>query len=121
MSMSRSVRTAGLAGALALAAAPLTAQQSPLANFVLAGYGSAEYIAGMDDFQSSFEASVSPVILYRMGDDLLFETELELEVEGASTNTALEYAQVDYLGFERLVFSVGKFLLPFGVFGERLH
>ena len=121
MSLTPGTRTAGLAVALALAALPLTAQQSPLANVVLAGYGSADYSAGMDDFQSGFEASVSPVILYRIGDDLLFEAELELEVEGSSTNTALEYAQVDYLGFDRLLFSFGKFLLPFGVFGERLH
>lgn len=121
MSLTRSLRAGGLAGALALAALPLTAQQSPLTDVVLAGYGSASYTAGMDDFESGFEASVSPVLLYRIGDDLLFEAELELEVEGANTNTALEYAQVDYLGFDRMVFSFGKFLLPFGVFGERLH
>lgn len=112
--------TTAVACSLALAV-PLAAQESPLADFVLTGYGTASYDAGLDDFESGFTASVSPVLLYRMGDDLLFESELEFEVEGAGTNLVLEYAQVDYLGFERFQVSVGKFLLPFGVFGERLH
>jgi hypothetical protein len=110
-----------MASALALVVAPLAAQETPLSDFVLAGYGSAGYSAGLDGFSSNFTASVAPVLLYRMGDDLLFEAELEFGVEGTRTETGLEYAQVDYLGFERLQLSFGKFLLPFGVFGERLH
>lgn len=121
MTMLRSLRIGAMAGALALVVAPLAAQETPLSDFVLAGYGSAGYSAGLDEFSSNFTASVAPVLLYRMGDALLFEAEIEFGVEGASTETGLEYAQVDYLGFERLQLTVGKFLLPFGVFGERLH
>lgn len=121
MTILRSLRIGAMASALAFVVAPLAAQETPLSDFVLAGYGSAGYGAGLDGFASNFTASVAPVLLYRMGDDLLFEAELEFGVEGTRTETGLEYAQVDYLGFDRLQLTVGKFLLPFGVFGERLH
>ena len=108
-----------------LAALPTKAQtgvRSPLANTVLAGYGSTTFSAiNNDKFVSNFTASVSPVILYSMGSDFLFETELEFGLSGQVTTTSLEYAQIDYLGFERVVVIAGKFLLPFGVFSERLH
>ncbi len=89
---------------------------------VLAGYGTATYEGTLsDDYPNDFSASVSPVILYSMGGDVLFETELEFGLSGDRTTTMLEYAQIDYLGFDRLQIVAGKFLLPFGVFGERLH
>lgn len=96
---------------------------SPLASFVLSGYGSAEYGAfyTSDEFANDFTASVSPVILFQMGRDFLFETELEFGLSGEVTTTTLEYAQIDYLGLDRVIVSFGKFLMPFGLFGERLH
>lgn len=116
----RSALTGTLAS-LAFVAVPLAAQETPLSNFVLAGYGSALYGAGLDGFDSDFAASISPVLLYSLGDDILFEAELEFGLEGTGTQTVLEYAQLDYLGFDRAQLTIGKFLLPFGVFGERLH
>jgi len=74
-----------------------------------------------DGFANDFTASVSPVFLYNMGGDILFETELEFGLSGEATTTSLEYAQIDYLGFDRVQFIAGKFLLPFGLFSERLH
>lgn len=97
----------------------------PLSNVVIAGYGSALYGAtlghDLDSTPNDFSASISPVILFGMGEDLLFESELEFGVSGPTTTTTLEYAQIDYLGFDKFQFIAGKFLLPFGVFGERLH
>lgn len=119
-----------LSGAAAVAvlaaAAPLAAQEapppSPIANLVIAGYGGMAYDANLnDEFGNDFTASVSPVILYSMGDDLLFETELEFGLSGDLTTTTLEYAQIDYLGFDRVQIIGGKFLLPFGLFSERIH
>jgi hypothetical protein len=104
---------------------PLGAQEDeplPTANLVLAGYGSASWGAQTQgDFQNDFAASISPVLLYDFGSDLLFESELEFGLSGELTTTTLEYAQIDYLGFERVVLVAGKFLLPFGVFSERIH
>lgn len=109
-----------LAGVLiALTAEGTQAQES---NFVISGYGSADYAGRFDDsYGHDFTASVSPVFLYQMGNSLLFEAELEYELSGGSTNTVLEYAQVNYQGFERVQITAGKFLLPFGLFGQRYH
>lgn len=91
-------------------------------NFVLSGYGSADYAGRFNDsYGHDFTASVSPVFLYQMGNSLLFEAELEYELSGESTNTTLEYAQVNYQGFEQVQITAGKFLLPFGLFGQRYH
>ena len=111
--------------ALAVSLALITAQPVAAQNrsiFVLAGYGSAGYEAAISsEFPNDFTVSVSPVILYTMGRDIVFETELEFGLSGTQTTTALEYAQIDYLGFENVQVIAGKFLVPFGVFGERLH
>jgi len=99
---------------------PASAQNR--STFILGGYGTTTYEAATTDgFPNDFSASVSPVILYSMGRNILFEAELEFGLTGASTTTALEYAQIDYLGFENWQIIAGKFLVPFGVFGERLH
>ncbi|MEX0599748.1 MAG: hypothetical protein WD423_06825 [Rhodothermales bacterium] len=105
-----------------VATAQTQGEPAPLANFVVAGYGSATYGAvTSEDLSNDFTAAVSPVMLYSMGSDLLFETELEFGLSGQATTTALEYAQVDYLGFNRVQLIAGKFLMPFGVFTERFH
>lgn len=108
---------------IAVAAGPVTAQDDgPLAGLVVAGYGTVTYGAALDGpFPNDFTASISPVLLYGMGQDFLFEAELEFGLSGDQTTTTLEYAQIDYLGFEKIQVIAGKFLLPFGLFGERLH
>lgn len=89
---------------------------------VLAGYGTANYGGTFaDSYAHDFSTSISPILLFGAGEDVLFEAEFEFGLEGDQTTTTLEYAQLDYLGFERFQFSFGKFLLPFGVFGERIH
>lgn len=97
--------------------------RTPLAGLVVSGYGSASYDSSIEDsvFASDFRAAVSPILLYSISDDLLFEAELEFGLEDGGTETTLEYAQIDYLGFDRVLLTAGKFLLPFGVFSERLH
>src|SRR5680860_89684 len=103
------------------------AAPSPLANFVLTGYGSTQYVTSigdglaLDELDNNFGVSVSPVLLFQMGDDILFESELEFGLSGEQTTTTLEYAQVNYLVLERFVITAGKFLMHFGVFSERLH
>jgi len=125
-------RSAVLATALLLAwLQPAAAQQAaphfPGANLVLAGYGTTQYSAlltgtgGELTSSNNFTASLAPILLFQMGEDLLFEAEMEFGLSGEATTTTLEYAQIDYLGFESVVVVGGKFLLPFGLFGERLH
>lgn len=116
--------------ALLLAGGPAAGQQrtgpDPTADFVVAGYGTVGYTSvlnrgGENDFSHDFSAAISPIMLFSMGEDFLFEAEFEFELAGSETETAVEYAQVDYLGFDRVQLTVGKFLLPFGLFSERFH
>jgi len=131
--MTRKTRIAAAILSLTLlfpGSAPALAQQgggaTPSADFIVAGYGTLGYTSVLnrgaeDDFRHDFSAAISPILLFGMGEDFLFEAEFEFELAGSETETAIEYAQVDYLGFERVQLTAGKFLLPFGLFGERLH
>ncbi len=110
--------------AAAMLAAPARAQNlgGPLSDVVISGYGNVTWQAADDaDFTNDFTAGFSPVLLYSLGSDFMFESELEFGVSGEVTTTSLEYAQIDYLGFNNVVVTAGKFLVPFGLFGERYH
>lgn len=122
MHLTSTNRLAAVGAALAVLALASPTHGQDL-SAVLAGYGSANYRAVMADGETpnDFSASISPILLFQAGDNLLFESEMEFELEGDATEVALEYAQVDYLGFDRFQITAGKFLLPFGVFSERLH
>ena len=126
MSRINRVVMAAVAGGLLLSIATAAAAQDGTAltsaNMVLTGYGSATYQAAMNnEFENNFTSSISPIFLYNMGGDVLFEAELEFGLSGEATTTTLEYAQIDYLGFERVIVTAGKFMVPFGIFGDRLH
>lgn len=89
---------------------------TPVVRAVLTGYGAAGYGAHFDDDgENNFSASFTPVGLFQIGDDFLYEAEFELGLEGTSTFVVLEHAQVHYLGFERIQLTAGKFHVPFGV------
>lgn len=95
-------------------------------NFLLTGYAHALY-GKTEGEHGSFElGSFNPIFLYRAGDKVLFEGELELEVMnaeggGADTELMLEYAQMDYLFNDYVTVVAGKMLLPLGTFIEKIH
>ncbi len=94
----------------------------PTTNVVATGYGTVGYVYRTDgDNENEFTAAFNPIFMYQFEDKILFEAEFEFELEGGVTETGLEYAQIDYIASDALVLVGGKFLLPFGVFGERLH
>lgn len=91
-----------------------------LTKVLLTGYASAGFTArsGSDP---SFNAAFNPIILWKMSDRLIFEGELELQLEGGDTTVALELAQVSYLLNGYMTVGVGKFLNPTNSFVERQH
>jgi len=97
-------------------AGPGRAQQdAPSVQGLLSGYASVTYSAlAQGPFRNDFAAVFAPLILYKVGDDLLIEAELDIELEESSTQVHLEHAQIHYLGLERLRFTAGMFHLPFG-------
>lgn len=95
-------------------------------KFLLTGYG----FVGFTDKHgenSVFSTGFNPILLWQMNDRLLFEGELELEptsegtAETSETETMLEYANISYLLNDYMTVGGGKFLLPVGIFNQRLH
>lgn len=89
---------------------------------VVAGFGSVTLTGQKDDkWNSAFGSELSPIMLFRMGDDFLVQTELEIGLGHEGTSLELGYAQIDFLRFENVLLSAGKMVLPFGTFGDRGH
>ncbi len=132
----RDRRRTGLTTLLAFFAAvsPLMAQDPPAAegsgnrrivptnSFLVTGYGTVGYTARtVGENINAFTASFAPIFLFQFQDRILFEAEFEFELQEGVTETGLEYAQLDYIATDNITLTAGKFLVPFGVFGERLH
>jgi len=95
-------------------------------RFKMTGYGFANYAwrsknGNQGERKNTFEAGFNPIVHYRLNDWILFEGELELELEGGETEVSLEYAKADLFLNDYITLGVGKSLLPFGEFIERLH
>lgn len=93
-------------------------------QFMLRGYGHTgfEYMDTGDEEESTFlGAAFAPIFLYKHSDRLMFEAELEFQLEGDELEIGLEYADVMYVLNKNMTVRAGKFLLPFGTFMERLH
>lgn len=89
-------------------------------NFLMRGYSHAGFEV-IDKNSSFVSGTFSPIFLWKQGDRILFESELEIEFEDEGVNFALEYANISYILNDYLVFRFGNFLTPFGAFNERLH
>lgn len=110
---------------LAMGSAAVSAEEikrnGGTSQFVVAGYGFGAYTYSQEAGENSFLAGWSPIVLYRVGQNLLFETEVEFGLEGTETEVTVEYAQADWLVHNNLTIVSGIFLTPFGLFIERLH
>lgn len=111
-----------LFGLMVPTAAVAQSRVLPSNEVVLTGYGTVGYrFDTQGENANRFFSSVSPVFLFQFQDRVLFETELEFELNEGITETGLEYAVIDFIASDNVVLAAGKFLLPFGIFGERLH
>lgn len=98
----------------------LGAYKPGTSRFLLRGYAHSglEFREGETSFVGG---SFNPLVVFKQSDRLLFEGELELELEGAGVNVGLEYANMSYLLSESITLRAGKFLVPFGIFVPNLH
>lgn len=90
-------------------------------KLLLTGYGSAGFISQDHGGAKQFSATFNPILLWKLSDRLLFEGELEAELEGHETSLALEMAQISYLLNDYMTLGAGKFLNPMNYFVERQH
>jgi hypothetical protein len=109
-----------------------------LGGLRLAAQATIPTISGGIQFESTTSGGVTtmqpviqPVVLIPMGDRWLIEsrgtfTEFIFREDGnsgpyhAKTFSSLDYVQLDFLADPHLTLSVGRFLLPFGMYNERL-
>lgn len=100
-------------------------------KFLITGYAAVDF-TNREGEDSTFGTMVAPLFLWKIGDNILFESEIELEVTSGSgghgdeeaeggTELALEYASLSYLVNDYVTVGGGLFLTPLGVFRERLH
>jgi hypothetical protein len=89
-------------------------------RFLLSGYGAAGFSA-LRHNDAAFEAQFNPLLLWKLSDRLLFEGEVEFELEDDETETKLEQAHLSYLLNDYMTFDAGKFLNPMNAFVERYH
>ena len=89
-------------------------------RFMIRGYGHAG-LESIGDNLSFVGGSFNPIFLWQQNDRLIFESELGLSIVGEETELELEYANISYLVNKYMTLRLGKFLLPFGIFSERLH
>ncbi|MBA3708073.1 MAG: hypothetical protein H0W83_04520 [Planctomycetes bacterium] len=88
--------------------------------FLFSGYAAGTF-ASRSGETPSFSTAFNPILLWRIDDSLSFAAELEVEREDDLTTVGLEYATIDYRAGDWVVFSAGRFLTPFGLFGPRFH
>lgn len=94
------------------------------AKLLLVGYGTAGLSGqrvGDEAIHPVFDAAFNPLFLWKISDRLLFEGEIELQMEGNETTVNLEVAQSTYLLNDYLSLGAGKFLNPMNFFVERQH
>ncbi len=89
-------------------------------NFMITGFASTTF-RNQQNSDSTFGAMIAPIILWKPNDRLLFEAELHIMLLEEETEVDLGYAQITYLLNDYITLGLGKFLLPFGAFNERLH
>lgn len=93
-------------------------------KMLIGGYGTAKFegdkVSG-GKRQNAFGAAFNPLLLWKISDRILFEGEIELQLEGSESTVNLEVAQVSYLLNDYMTLGAGRFLIPMNFFVERQH
>jgi hypothetical protein len=90
-------------------------------KLLLTGYAFAGYNNRHHD-TNTFDAGFNPIFVWQLSDRILFQGEVELTFNSdGGTDVSLEQADISYIFNDWLTVGAGRFLLPFGIFNERLH
>jgi len=88
----------------------------------IAGYAAAGYTSERNGTDAFNVANFNPIFHFVHGDKILWESEMEVEVEeDGSTDVALEYSSIDIFLNDYLILAAGKFISPIGNFRQNLH
>ncbi len=117
-----SLRTDVTANQVAIRATQSATEWSDVTSVThLSGYASADYVS-VENGPAAFAANFNPMFHFLYDNKILWEAELEVEVEeNGDTNIGLEYTTVDWFLTDNLTLVAGKFLSPVGNFRQNLH
>lgn len=91
-----------------------------LSNFLMTGTGYTFYRAPNHIANGTFGTVLDPVILWRYGDNMLFEMKLDITLVNHDTNIQLVYGTFDYVVNDWLTFRAGKYSTPLGFVWEKM-
>ena len=89
-------------------------------RFLLRGYAHSGLEMSKENI-SFVGGSFNPIFIFRQSDKLIFESELEAELDGNALNIGLEYDDMSYLLTKSITLRAGKILVPFDIFIPNLH
>lgn len=95
-------------------------ETQPTSKMFISGYGAAGYTDSQAG-DSTFGMQLVPIIHYQVSDRLHLIGELEFDLRDEHSDVKLEYAQIDFLLNDYVTMTMGKFLVPFNAFSERIH
>jgi hypothetical protein len=88
-------------------------------NTSIRGFAETQFTA-TEDANSFGAGSVNPIFLWQ-SPHTLFETEFHLEFMDKGVNFDIGYANINWDIHKYITLRAGKFLTPFGIFGEKIH
>jgi hypothetical protein len=103
-------------------AASAGSKPAPIRDRVhLAGAFGADFRFTKELGPSFFKVTLAPILLLRIHERILFESEIDLGYAAGAFDVRLHYAQLDFTLAEPLTVVAGLSILPLGIYGERLH
>lgn len=96
---------------------------SGITKNVIIGYAYADFVyTPHDEIKTNFNrVGFSPTMIWKLGEHLFFESQVEFFTDSNIIVTQVEYAKLSYLINPYMTLGMGKILTPFGMYTERFE
>lgn len=90
---------------------------------VIIGYAYSDFaISPGSEVKSNFtRIGFSPTMIWKLGNQLFFESQVEFFADSGSVIARLEYSKLSFMVNKYITIGMGKMLTPFGVYTERME
>lgn len=90
---------------------------------VIIGYAYSDFVINpKSDVKTNFtRVGFSPTMIWKLGEKLFFESQVEFYTDSGKVNTQVEYAKLSYIVNKYMTVGMGKILTPFGLYTERIE
>jgi hypothetical protein len=100
-----------------------TSDLSGITKNVVIGYAYSDFVyAPNATIKSNFSRiGYSPTMIWKLGDKLFFESQVEFFTDSGTVKTQVEYSKLSYIYNKYITIGMGKILTPFGMYTERFE